>query len=228
MTRPLVTAVMPAYNAEAFVEQALESILAQDYDAFEVIVVDDGSTDGTPEIVRRFGSLQVIRQENQGPAAARNTAIRAGRGEFVACCDADDLWPPHRFSAQVEYLVEHPGVGCLMGRQEWQNPPPWFGRDAVHGDLDGIPLNSAMFRRAALDRLGAFDESFVHGEDMDLLIRMREHGIEVAVLPEVIVHRRYHGSQLTANAPDVNPLLRSMRGRLARARAAGAGTGASS
>ena len=221
MSWPLVSGIMPAWNAEEFIGEALESIRVQDYKPFELIVVDDGSDDRTGEIARSFAGVRVIRQEHSGRATACNTAIAAARGVFVTAFDADDLWPPNRISLQAEYLLEHPDVGCVLGRQEWINPPPWLGRDAVYGDLDGIPIGSAMFRRTVLEQLGGFNATFLHSEDMDLLVRLRERGVRIEILPEVIWFRRFHGEQMTANAPAVPPLLRSLREKLERERLQG-------
>jgi cellulose synthase/poly-beta-1,6-N-acetylglucosamine synthase-like glycosyltransferase len=145
-------------------------------------------------------------------------AIAASHGEFVATFDADDLWPPNRLSQQATYLMNHPEAGCVLGRQEWINPPPWLGRDAVYGDLDGVPLLSAMFRRSVLDEIGGFDTSFRHSEDMDLLVRLRERGVGIAILQEIVLHRRFTGSNLTATPPATQPLLRSLRQKLERER----------
>lgn len=219
--KPLVTAIMPAYNAEAFIAESLESLLAQDYRPFEVVVVDDGSQDRTAEISESY-DVMTIRAPHGGRAVACNVALAAARGELVTAFDADDLWPPNRLSLQVEFLQQHPEVGCVLGRQEWMNPPPWLRPDPVYGDLDGVPIGSAMFRREALEQLGGYDASFAHSEDMDLLVRTRAAGIEIAVLPEIIWYRRYHDGQMTANAPAVPPLLRSLREKLNRERAAAA------
>lgn len=216
---------MPVYNGEAFLQDALDSLLAQDYHPYEVVVCDDGSTDRTPEILAAVPGIRVLRQENQGAAAARNAAIAASSGEFVATFDADDTWPANRLSLQAEYLVGHPETGCVLGRQVWIEPPPWLGRDAVYGDLDGIPLVSAMFRRAALDAVGSFDTSFSHSEDLDLLVRLRARGIVIEILPEIVLYRRFHGSNLTASAPESQPLLRSLRQKLAAERASQQGSG---
>jgi glycosyltransferase involved in cell wall biosynthesis len=218
--RPLVSVIVAAFQAEAFLEDAIASILAQDYTPFEVVVCDDGSTDRTPEILAAHPELHTIRQTNAGPAAARNAAIAASSGELLAIFDADDLWPPTRLTLEAEYLAAHPDVGCVLGRQEWINPPPWFTRDPVYGDLDGIPLVSAMVRRSAFEAVDGFDESFVHSEDMDLMFRLREQGIPIEILPEVVVFRRFHGDNLTLSAPATSPLLRSLRQKLERERAA--------
>jgi alpha-1,6-rhamnosyltransferase len=144
---PLVSVIVPAYNAAAHLREALESVFAQDWRPFEVIVVDDGSEDETGKIAQSFAGVRYIRQENAGASAARNAALAASVGDFVANFDADDVLPTDRLSRQARYLVEHHEVGCVLGRQEWMNPPEWFTRDSIYGDLEGIPLSSAMFRR---------------------------------------------------------------------------------
>jgi glycosyltransferase involved in cell wall biosynthesis len=209
---------MAVYDGERYVAEALESALAQDWRPLEVIVVDDGSRDRTPQIVRSFAGVRYVRRENGGPAAARNTGVSLAAGSFVGFVDADDVLLPEKVSAQARHLVEHPRVGCVLGRQEWIDPPPWFTRDAVYGELDGIPLVSALFRREALVGVGGFDERFASGEDMDLLMRLREHGHEIAVLPDVVLRRRYHGDSLSATRPRHEPMLRSLRAKLERER----------
>jgi glycosyltransferase involved in cell wall biosynthesis len=220
MTKPLVSVIVATWNGEEFLRPALESLFAQDYEPIEAILVDDGSEDGTPEIAKSFAGLRYIRQENQGLAAAHNTGVVAARGEFIAFLDDDDELPPNKVSLQAEYLLSHPEVGCVMGRQEWIDPPPWLTRDAVYGDLDGIPPGSAMIRRDVLQQLGGFDTSFRWGEDMDLLVRMREQGVVMFVLPEIVLSRRFTGSNMTApeNRPVKNPLLKSLKAKLERER----------
>jgi glycosyltransferase involved in cell wall biosynthesis len=207
---------MPAYNAEAYLREALESVFAQDWQPFEVIVVDDGSIDATAQIAKSFAGLRYIRQENQGPSAARNTAIANAHGELIANFDSDDLLPPGRLRLEASFLVDNPDVGAVFGRQEWLNAPAWMARDSVYGDVDGIPLSSAMFRREVLGKLGGYDTTFVQGEDMDLLVRMREHGIRYHVLPDVVLYRRYRETSLTGGRSPHTPLLRSLRAKLDR------------
>lgn len=222
VTRPLVSAIMPVFNAEEFLEAALESLLRQDYEPYEIVVCDDGSTDRSAEILRSYPTIRTVHhQGNRGRAAACNSAFEASRGEFITSFDADDLWPPNRLTMQAGYLLEHPDVGCVLGRQEWINPPPWLGRDPVYGDLDGIPIGSAtMVRRGVLDEVGGFDATFLYSEDMDLLVRLRERGIGIAIVPEIVVYRRFHRNQMTASPPSTPPLLRSLQQKIARERAA--------
>jgi glycosyltransferase involved in cell wall biosynthesis len=212
----LVSVIMPAYNAAEHIAEALESALAQDWRPLEIVVVDDGSTDDTAAIVARYPDVVYVRQENQGPSAARNAAAEHSSGEFVANFDSDDLLPTTRVSDQAGFLLAHPEVGAVFGRQEWMNAPDWMARDTVYGDVDGIPLSSVMFRRNVFFDLGGYDTSFVHGEDMDLLVRMRERGIAYHVIPEIVLYRRYQASSLTGGRAPHEPLLRSLRAKLAR------------
>jgi glycosyltransferase involved in cell wall biosynthesis len=221
---PLVSVITPVYNGERYLRAALESLFAQDYEAFEAIVVDDGSTDATPAIAQSF-PVRYFRQENNGAAAARNAGIAHARGELVAWLDADDIIVPNKLSLQATYLAGHSSVGCVLGRQEIMlegvEPPDWLERDRLYGDLDGIPLVSAMVRRSVLEQIGGFDSGFGFAEDRDLFIRMREHGVEIVVLPEIVVRRRFHGENTNfTRRPPKHPILRSLKGKLDRERAA--------
>ncbi|MFL5920418.1 MAG: glycosyltransferase family 2 protein [Gaiellaceae bacterium] len=220
---PFVSVVMPVYNAEKFLPEALESVLAQDYAPFEVIVIDDGSTDGTAQVVERYPEVTCIRQENAGASAARNTGIAAATGEWVANVDGDDWVPSTKLTVQMGYVQQHPEVVCVLGRQEWIDPPPWLVRDPVYGELDGIPLNSMVARRDVLLELGGHDDAF--GGDLDVLVKMRENGYEYAVIPEIVVFRRYHGENLVASKPMTAPLpLISLKAKLDRERARAGGS----
>jgi glycosyltransferase involved in cell wall biosynthesis len=219
---PLVSVVVAAYNAADFINETIESIFAQGYASYEVIVVDDGSTDATGEIVQSFPQIRYFRQENAGAAAARNVAIAMSHGELIAPVDADDVVPSSKLRVQVDYLLRNPQVACVMGRQEWINPPEWLGRDAVYGDLDGIPLLSGMFRRSVFDAVGGFDSKYEPAEDTNLLVRMREHGLELAVIPEIVLYRRFRESSLTGRQrrtpTAATPLLQTLRDKVERDR----------
>jgi glycosyltransferase involved in cell wall biosynthesis len=223
MSGPLVSVIVAVYNGARFLRPALESLLAQNYEPFETVFVDDGSEDETAEIAQSFPGIRYIRQTNQGLAAARNAGLELARGEFLAFLDADDLLPPNKLSVQVGYLCQHPEVGCVLGRQEiileeGVEPPSWLSRDLLYGDVGGIPLGSAMIRRSILENLGGFDPSYLYAEDRDLFVRMRERGVEVAVLPDRVLYRRLHGSNMNFNRPSNHPLLRSLKAKLDRSR----------
>ena len=224
MSSPLVSIIMPVYNAEAFLRETLESIYAQTYEPFEVIAVDDGSTDSSVAILSSYPEVQVFQQANHGPSAARNRAIEYARGEFIAFVDSDDVIPANKLSLQVGYLLEHPEVAATLGRQEWMNPPPGLARDVVWGDLDGVPILSMVVRLAVLQDVGEMDEA--KGGDLDFLVRLREQGHAFVVLPEIVLHRRYHGGNLVAGR-GMSPLPAiSLKEKLDRERARARGEGA--
>ncbi len=222
---PLVSVIVPVHDGERFLAEALESVRAQDHRPIELIVVDDGSTDRSAEIAGSFQEATVIRQDNAGPSAARNAGIAAARGELVAFLDADDLMLPHKLTAQVRYLTEHPDVGCVLARQEVQveagvEPPPWLRPDRLVGDPWGIQPLSAVVRRDDLARIGGFDENLTHAEDQDLLFRLRAAGVRIEVLPEVVMVHRVHGSNMTYSLDTGREgILRSLKGRIDARRA---------
>ncbi|HWH55184.1 MAG TPA: glycosyltransferase family A protein [Gaiellaceae bacterium] len=225
MPDPLATLVVAAWNAEPSISVALKSALAQDYEPVEVLVVDDGSTDKTPDVIRSFPEVRYVRQENAGPSAARNRGIEEAKGEFVGFLDADDEAPPDKLSVQVGYLLAHPEVACVLGRQEveieGEGAPQWLGPDNVHGDFAGVPLMSLVARRETLRELGGFDVSLRIAEDRDLLVRMRERGLRIEFLPNVVLRRKFHGQNLSFQRPDEHPVFRSLKEKLDRARSEG-------
>jgi len=222
--KPLVSVIVAVYNGERFLSEALESLFEQDYSPFEVILIDDGSTDGSADIARRFRGIRYVHQENRGLAAARNAGLRLAQGEFLAYLDDDDILPPHKISRQATYLVDHPDVGCVLARQEvileeGVEPPEWLTRDTIFGDLDGIPLVSAMIRTELLRQLGGFDETYRFAEDRDLFVRLRENGVRMDVIPEVLLFRRFHGENMNFRLrPQKHPLFRSLKSKIDRQR----------
>ncbi|HET8651946.1 MAG TPA: glycosyltransferase family A protein [Gaiellaceae bacterium] len=217
--------IVAAYNGERFLQETLESLFSQDYSSYEVVFVDDGSQDRTAEIARSF-PLHYLRQANQGLPAARNAGLAVAKGEFVAFLDDDDVLPPNKLSLQVRHLLEHPDTGCVLGRCEWifeGIESPDLKRDPIFGELGGIQFVTAMIRRHVLEELGGFDPSYLYAEDRDLFVRMREHGVKIEVLEDVVLHKRLHGSNMTLNPPETHPLLRSLKEKLDRERTARGG-----
>lgn len=217
---PLVSVVMPAYNARPYLEQAIRSVLDQDYPAIELIVVDDGSSDGTPDDAARFGArVRVLRQHNAGPAAARNKGMAAARGELIAFLDADDVWLPGKLSAQVRCLREHPAVAIVYGGfLRWCAnadgafaPPPaplvakpalplvagqsgWIYTDLLFDNI--VHVITAMVRRPVLDCLGGFDETLRTGEDYDFWLRASRQ-FQAARLNQTLACYRLHAASTT-------------------------------
>lgn len=233
MSTPLVSVIVAVHNGERFLRPALESLFAQDYHPFEVVFVDDGSQDGSAEIAHDFPDVHYSYQENQGLAAARNSGLRLARGEFVAFLDDDDLIPSNKVNRQAGYLVDNPDVGCVLARQEVMlepgvEPPEWLTPDSIYGDLGGIPMGSAMIRSHLLREVGGFDSTYRFAEDRDLFVRLREHGVRIEVIPEILLYRRFHGENMNFRLrPEKHPLLRSLKAKIDRERQADQAEGSS-
>lgn len=206
---PRVSIVMPAYNCAWCVDRAIDSVMTQTFRDFELIVVDDGSTDDTPALLARRGdSLRVIRQANAGMSAARNTGIAAARGDYIAFLDSDDWWRPLKLAQQVALLDSEPDIGFCSHATELQSPDgevvgEWGcpvltdglvarilgGHSAVAGGA-----SSVMVRRALLERTGGFDARLRGAEDTDQWVRLAAAG-RYACLPELqVVVTRNPGS----------------------------------
>ncbi len=191
---PLVSVICPAYNCAPFIAAALESVFAQFYRPMEVIVVDDGSTDETPELLKKYPDVRYFRQANRGPSAARNSAIRAAQGELIAFLDVDDLWTAEKLTEQVAALQSQPQAGMCFADmrlfsdggadeptmfQKYRLDAKFFGHPRVVDQplaklvtMNFIPTSSVVARRAALLQAGGFDEQFRKAEDWDLWLRM--------------------------------------------------------
>jgi len=242
MTGAPASVVIPVFNGARYLGEAVASVLAQTYRPVEVIVVDDGSTDGSAAVARSFRAVRVLEQERGGPAVARNAGAAAAMGEFLAFHDADDLLPPDKLERQIGHLLEHPEVGCVLGRQklmlepgvempEWAKLAPEFAErrpDIV--ELGAVPLISMVMRRSLFVECGGFDPAYVHGEDADYLMRARQRA-PIATLDSVVLLRRVHGGNLshdvTALRVGTFRVLRDHARRLRAADASSAGEGPS-
>jgi glycosyltransferase involved in cell wall biosynthesis len=209
VTGALVSVVIPAYNAGAFIEEALQSVLGQTYSNLEVIVVDDESTDDTRARVAAFGArVTLIPQANAGAAVARNTGIRYSHGKYLAFLDADDIWLPSKVARLVDALERSPEAGAAYhgyvamdegGAVVGQPVLPAHDGDVLEplllGCFFGPPM--VMIPRACLDRVGGFDPELRLGEDWDLFLRIALAGLPVRCVPEILVRCRAHRMNTT-------------------------------
>ena len=219
--------IVPVFNAKRFLVEALDSIWAQQYEALEVLVVDDGSTDGSVDLVseirERHRGLHLLRlRENQGPGAARNAGLARARGELITFLDADDLMARDRLSFQVAYLTEHGDVDVVVGTEAIEiapgvKPPAWLG--ISRPPRPRYYQMSMMARRTAFDRAGPFDESFRMGSDHEWMCRAGAVGVRTALVDRVLLVRRLHGANLTYGTEEMRTamervLLKSARDRI--------------
>jgi glycosyltransferase involved in cell wall biosynthesis len=196
MNAPQVSIIVPVYNGATTVAEAVASIRAQEVPA-EVIIVDDGSTDDTPRILESFG-VTSVRQENAGPAAARNRGLALVRTAFVGFLDDDDVWLPHKLRDQLRLFEEHPGAAIVLGHTAFQS------LDAASGRWDSVAephllyhLGAALCRREAFDRIGPFDPNLHSSEDVDWFLRARDAGLRIVVSPDTVQLHRRNGENMT-------------------------------
>ena len=201
---PLISVVLPVYNGERYLREALDSLLAQTYEHLEIILIDDGSTDHTPEIIAGYADpVTCLRQANAGPAAARNVGVARARGDFVTFMDHDDIAHPEKLERQLACLDERPDAdACLVYVQNF-----WFDELAdERRRLAGRPLTqpvlaytlpSMLARAAVFERVGPFDARFRVGQDTDWFIRASELGVIFAPVEEILYYRRIHRTNLT-------------------------------
>jgi glycosyltransferase involved in cell wall biosynthesis len=224
--QPLVSVIVPMFNCERFVAEALDSVLGQDYPNVEVIAIDDGSTDGTTAIVERYAPrVRLLRQQNLGPAAARNRGVRESSGKYLAFLDGDDVWLPRKLAAQVEHAESHPEhpivfaqfkhwvpnadgsyprAAEVVARYQWSRPRPLSGW--LYADLlkdTPVHIITALVRRDAFEALGGFDESLRAGSDYDFWLkatyRFQAHQV---LIPGALY--RQNGAGITSTAKPVN------------------------
>jgi glycosyltransferase involved in cell wall biosynthesis len=212
---PTVSVIMPAFNVEPYVGDAIRSALTQTYTDFELIVVDDGSKDGTADVVRSLARedkrVKLVQQANRGLAGARNSALRASRGEFFALLDSDDLWEPEFLAEQMAILQAHPEVDivtgngwCLGGAKHGQlarpypDPRPAPELASIIGDEWSVFIMSVV-RRHVYTTIGPFDEEMRSNEDYDFWLRAAVAGFTFARNDRPLGHYRIRSDSLSAS-----------------------------
>jgi glycosyltransferase involved in cell wall biosynthesis len=220
-----VSVVIPCYNGARYLREALDSALAQTHGDVEILVADDGSTDDSVAIATSYGTrIRCLRQPNAGPSAARNLALRAASGEYVALLDADDLHHPTKLARQVAVLQARPEIGVVYcgwrlvddtGREL-----PERGWPAVEGDvLERLVLGNlvhpvtVLMRRDLVDRVGGFDERCPVNEDWDLFLRAGRQGARWACVDEALCDYRLHPGQSHQRLALVHGVAREILGR---------------
>lgn len=212
---PEVSVVIPTYNRASLLAEALESVLNQTYKYFEIIVVDDGSTDSTDAVIKPYiGSIKYIRQNNQGNGAARNTGIKEAKGEFVAFLDSDDLWLPDKLEKQIKYLQEHPDVDMVYGNGIIFGNTKDSGRSLISHKKarqlskkvtlrdefmkSTIRSSTILIRKNILDELGGFDPNLRVCVDGDFSLRTLSK-YKVAFMDDILIRYRKHDGNISSN-----------------------------
>lgn len=210
---PKVSVVIPVYNSAKYIEETLDSVLSQTYTDFEVIVVDDGSKDKTPSIVKQYQvkypeNIRLIQKENGGPASARNAGIKVAWGEFIAFDDSDDLWLPSKLEKQMEHFNSDPQVGLVYSKytsfrddKELRTKPErgysgWIFSKLLSKSI--IQASTVMVKRECLDAVGPFDESFALADEYDMSLRIAKK-FQCAFVDKELTRYRIHDANASKN-----------------------------
>jgi glycosyltransferase involved in cell wall biosynthesis len=199
MEAHLISCIIPVFNGERYLAEALESIFKQTYRPIEIIVADDGSTDGSAAVVTGYGSqICYLKQSNAGPATARNLGLSVARGDFVAFLDADDLWHPEKLERQAARFRARPELDyCVAHAQNFWIPElsqenDKFRDHRISKALPAYVTGTLLVRRELFTTVRAFDPSLAHGDSTQWFLRAAEHGAVGELMPDVLLYRRLH------------------------------------
>ncbi|MBI4749065.1 MAG: glycosyltransferase family 2 protein [Acidobacteria bacterium] len=220
----LISVVIPVYNGEGYLVEAIQSVLDQAYQPLEIIVVDDGSTDRSPEVVAGFPQVHLVSQPQAGPGAARNTGILAATGNWLAFLDADDVWTQHKLRLQLSAFEQDPDLDAVFGHvQQFVSPelsdevknrlkcPP----DPMPGFLPGTML----IKRESFFRVGLLNPVQKLGDFIDWHSRATDAGLKMLMLNDVVMRRRLHTTNLTLRERDSrSDYVKMLKGVLDRRR----------
>lgn len=209
---PVVTVIIPTYNRPTYLREAIDSVIAQTFRDWELIIVDDGSTDETPTVIaeylRRDARIRMIHQPNVGPGSSRNVGLRDARGEFIAFLDDDDLWLPEKLEVQLEKYRCKPELGLLYAQCRTERPgqPPkvWPSQPGMNTlqrliNINFIPTLTVMVRKRCLDQVGEFDGRLRVSHDYDLWLRIAER-FPFGCVPKVLARYRLHDANISSDS----------------------------
>ena len=225
---PLVSVIIPVYNYDRYLAEAVESVLSQTYQHLEVIVVDDGSTDRSGEVAKSFAGrgVRYCQQVHSGIGPTRNKGVELAQGVFIAFLDADDRWPVQKIERQLRAFESDPALEMVFGQAlQLHNGPEWEAevsdyKVAADGMVPGMVPGTMLIKRAAFDRVGKFLGDWKVGEFIDWYARAVELQIRSLVLPELLLWRRIHDSnQGVRERQSVSDYARVLKAKLDRKRA---------
>lgn len=202
MKESSVSVIIPVYNTEKYLDQAIQSVLGQTVQPDEIIIVDDGSTDNSLEVSRQFlPRIKILTQKNKGAAAARNNGINHASGHYIAFLDADDLWIENKLEQQLKYLAGHPETAMVFGtvRQFISPELPDDQKIKLNPELEKLPgfvPGILLMQKGTFLKVGLFDEKLELGEFIDWFSRAKDMGLQYHLPEEVFLKRRIHTTNM--------------------------------
>jgi len=222
---PLITVILPVYNGDPFLAEAIESVLQQPYRPVEIVVVNDGSTDGTATIVEHYAdnkrtTIVHHRQPNRGLPASLNRGLELATGEWITFIDADDCWAVDKLAVQTAHLLADPNLVAVWGSTQMFAVGDDSQRVMLGKPWHGTNLGSGLFRRSVFDHVGNFDATLDHGDDFDWYLRLKSHAeLQQLKVAEIALFYRYHGNNMWLGQPDaIRQNLQVIRKHIGRQR----------
>lgn len=204
MSSQKVSVIIPVYNGEKFIGDAIKSVLNQKYDPIEIIVVNDGSTDSSESIIKEFGNKVIYAErDNGGPPAARNTALEYATGEFLSFIDQDDIWHPHKLGIQLSIFKKFRDLSLVIG---FSMKYKFNSIDEIDEDAQKefttleLLLGSSLVKRKSFESVGSFDPDLLSGDDTDWFLRARENQLPIYVHRDLVFFHRLHETNFTKRA----------------------------
>ncbi|MDX2028149.1 MAG: glycosyltransferase family A protein [Alphaproteobacteria bacterium] len=206
--QPLISVIIAVHNGETYMAEAIDSVLQQSWPSLELIIIDDGSTDGSARIAQSYGDrLVYCYQPNAGLGAARNAGIARARGNYIAFVDSDDLWPSQKLEWQMALLQQRPEIGMVFGLAEQFHSPelPEERKQELQGHgqiLAGYSGGTLLARKSVFERVGLFTIRIQLGEFIDWYARATDAGVKTFMLEEILLKRRLHNSNMGVRMKD--------------------------
>jgi len=223
---PLISVILPVFNSESYVREAVESVLSQTYKPVQLICINDGSSDNSLAILKSFGDKIILidSAENCGIAQSRNKGVEVASGEFVAFMDADDIWKEQKLSVQMEQFVKDPELGASFSHMKCFLSPELSEevkrtRYCPPGVLPGYISAAVLIKMSVFKKVGGFNPKWRVGEFVDWSARAKSIGVSFAIVPDVFLLRRIHGSNTgVTERPSQTDYLKIVREALERKR----------
>lgn len=224
---PMVSVILPVYNGARFLAESLQSVGAQTFPNYEIVVVDDGSTDKSAAIAQSFPKVRYLYETNQGIALARNNAIAQAHGELIAFLDHDDLWAPNKLQEQVDYLRTHPEISLVLANErlfftDGYSSPFWLKHKLMQSDHLGLVPGTWLLRKRVFEQVGWLNPRFRISDDVDWFMRFLDAGMQYGVVEETLLFKRLHGENASFQIQAaVEEVLAAFRASIHRRRASG-------
>jgi glycosyltransferase involved in cell wall biosynthesis len=212
-----ISVIVPVWNGERFLAECLAGLQAQERPLDQIVVVDDGSTDGSAAIAEAFAGVTVLRRPHEGLPPTRNAGLAAATGSLIGFCDSDDVWKPDKARLQEHHLEAEPACHAALCRNDvvfapGVEHPEWLRPDQLTGDLDGISPTGGLFRREILEDIGGFRPEAGFNSDLDMLVRLRTAGYRLDILDERLFSRRVHENNMNVrDGGDLAPMFKVVR-----------------